>query len=201
MLEKIPHTLADGLTIYHPDVERLGPNVGETVIELIRVYARRASLTDIPPVTLSGKAWGAPWESIAASRCGGDAGASYEESRRGIDYRCLALMLFDQPPPRDPRPPEHQRDIEGTIAHEVTHLRWWNLQHGPEFSARVRAPLKGATFPPHTSWKAETRQVMATTRQEMREWLETLLGHSWDAPGQALQESQTPAGPGTVRRE
>ena len=172
----MPKTPIDGVILYHPDTPRLGPGVGDAVVRLIRLYAQRASLQEIPPVTLEGKAWAEPWETIAPMRCGGNAGASHEEARRGIDYRNLALSLWDRPPV-DPlgRPPEHQQDIEGTIAHEVTHLRWWHLRHGEEFSARVRALLKGATFPPHTSWSVETRRIMATTRQEMREWLETIL--------------------------
>jgi hypothetical protein len=110
------------------------------------------------------------------------------ERLRGIarqlegDGRPLALFAQARP---DDRLPEHPQDIEGTIAHEVTHLRWWTLRHGAEL---VRALLRGATFPPHTSWKAETRQIMAATRQEMREWLETLLAGRVESPpvGRAL---------------
>jgi hypothetical protein len=166
-LEAIPQTRVDDLTLYHPDTMRLGPGVGESVARLVKRYAEQASLADIPPVTLSGTAWAQPWETLAPMRCCGDAGASYDQSRRGVDYRRLMLVLFDQPRPEDPKWPEVRRDIETTIAHEVTHLRWWNLQHGLEFSARVRALLRGATFPPHSSWNAETKHKMATIRKEI----------------------------------
>jgi hypothetical protein len=174
-LATIPQTVVDGLRLFHPETTRLGPGVGEAVVQLITRYAQRASVQDIPAVTLNGIAWAESWETVAPMRCGGKAGPSDEEARYGADYRCLALELSDRSLPNtSPHtyPPPHQEDVEGTIAHEIAHLRWWTLRHGDEFWARVRALLRGATFPSHSGWSAATKRVMATTRQEMREWFE-----------------------------
>jgi hypothetical protein len=175
-LATLPQTVVDGLTVFHPETTQLGPGVGEAVVQLIRQYAERASLCDLPPITLSGAAWGQPWEMVAPMWCAGEAGPSDDEVRTGADYRCLALHLIERCPPKSSPPPAHPEDVEGTLAHEIVHLRWWRLRHGEEFSARVRALLRGATFPPHSGWSAATRRVMATTRREMQEWLEGLLG-------------------------
>ena len=59
-------------------------------------------------------------------------------------YECLSLQL----PDISSRSRRCQTTtLEGTIAHEITHLRWQNLRHGPEFDARVLALLRGAQFP------------------------------------------------------
>ena len=169
-LEAIPQTRVDDLTLYHPDTMRLGAGVGESVARLVKRYAEQASLADIPPVTLRGTAWAQPWETIVPMRCNGNSGASYAQSRRGNNYRHLLLMFGDQPLPEDPPPLELRREIEPVIAHEITHLRWWYLPHGPEFNARVRALLHGVRFPPHSSWNTETKRRMATMRKDVQEW-------------------------------
>ena len=117
-LSDIPHTRAGRHVLYHPDVEALGPDVAVNVIRLVEEYARRVSISDIPPITFTGPGWDRPWDQIRdLSPCSGNAGSSCEEFRRGEDYRGLALTLPIRALRADEDP--HRQDLEGTIAHAV----------------------------------------------------------------------------------
>lgn len=165
-------TQIDGLVLLH--AVPLGEGVASNIARLVRRYAELAGLTDIPSITLDGELWAEPWDTVAlCPTVHGNSGPSAEEARLGRDYRCFFLSPTPQHPADDD--PKHPEGIEGTIAHEITHLRWWNLQHGPEFYARVRGLLRGATFPPAGGWPRATHDVMRETRAETAAWLARLL--------------------------
>ena len=105
-------------------------------------------------------------------------GPSDEEIRVGVEwYTCLVVAL----PQPNRRPPSLEeicpRTVEGVIAHEVTHLRWRTLRHGPEFYARSLGLLRGATFPSRGGWSKSTHDTMNATREKVRGWF-TRLEHS-----------------------
>jgi len=168
-------TSVAGLTLWHI-VSNLGPGVGENVATLVKQYAGRAGLNDLSlidhSINLSGPGWDAPWQTlVTVDGCKGQSGPSNEElSGGGEMYWCLLIELpvetLDPIQQNDP----HPHTIEGTIAHEITHLRWPSLQHGPEFNARVIALLKGADFPVRGGWKRFTKQIMEQARREVRNW-------------------------------
>jgi hypothetical protein len=99
------------------------------------------------------------------------AGPSKEEERRGRTYKCLFLGLPDRDWRRAGREEAHPRTLEGTIAHEIAHLRWWTLDHGTEFDARVLALLHGAQFPPRGGWSSKPLRIMREKRNETKAWL------------------------------
>jgi len=160
-----------GLTLWH-NVPHLGPRVGENVAALIKQYAGRAGLKTLPPINLSGPGWDAPWQTlVTVDGCKGLSGPSNEElSAGGEMYWCLLIELPVETLDPIQRNDPHPHTIEGTIAHEITHLRWSSLRHGPEFNARVIALLKGAVFPVRGGWKRITKQIMEEARQEVRNW-------------------------------
>jgi len=167
----VKSTVAGGFTLWH-DVESVGAGVASNVARLVALYAERAALRDVPPITLSGPGWDAPWETVSGLEgCSGNSGPSDEELRQGVEpYTCLVVAL----PTADRRPllggPLEWlcRDtVDGVIAHEVTHLRWPRLRHGPEFYARTLALLRGATWPERGGWKRTTQDLMQQTRTEV----------------------------------
>jgi len=161
-------TEIDGLILYH-DVPVLGSAVAENVVLMIRHYADLASLDHLPPIQLSGINFAKPWsEIVKVEGCKGIAGPSKEERRYGVMYECLFLQLPDVSS-RSRRC--HTTTLEGTIAHEITHLRWQNLDHGIEFYARVLALLRGAQFPKRGGWNLVTRKKVAQGREEVNAWL------------------------------
>jgi hypothetical protein len=167
---KTPKTHVHGLTLFHPEVVQLGEGVAENVARLIQLYAQRISLASLPPITLDGPGWDQPFDIVGTlDPCSGDAGSSYAASRKGINYQSLLFMLPNELVKPNPDP-DHSRKLEGIIAHEIVHLRWWNLQHGAEFTARVLALLKGCNFPAHSGWNKKTRAIMDECRQEHEEW-------------------------------
>ena len=169
-------TSVAGLALSHY-VPRLGPMVAENVSTLIKHYANRAVLKELPPITLSGPGWDAPWQSlVTVDGCRGNSGPSDEELRMGgMMYQCLEIIL----PDKTPQPIESDRPdpstIEGVIAHEICHLRWPSLRHGPEFHSRVIALLKGAVFPVRGRWRRSTEQIMQLSRREANCWYDQFL--------------------------
>jgi hypothetical protein len=165
-------TTINGMTIWH-DVPVLGIGVGESVAVLISIYAQRASLQTIPPPSLSGEGWEAPWERLhSMNGCMGNSGPSKEELANGVvPYTCLNITAPSGFSDLHP----HPRTIENTIAHEVAHLRWPTLEHGAEFYARVWALLRGAQFPPKGGWSRHTMEITKQARQEMRLWDDKLF--------------------------
>src|SRR5262245_33313767 len=145
----------DGISVWFdgPACETTARNVAG----IVKRYAERAGVIEIPLVTLSGGSlsggswWSRPWDEIAQWQAFyGEAGPSRKAEQHGVYYRCLDLMPNESPHPSllDPkRLKDHPKDIVGVIVYEIAHLRWWNLPHGLEFSARVRALLRGAQFP------------------------------------------------------
>jgi hypothetical protein len=84
--------VVDGLELYFCD----GPAyecTATNVAAIVRRYAERAGVTEIPPVSLSGGDWWRrPWEEIAMwQRFSGEAGASPDAEALGVRYRCLVL--------------------------------------------------------------------------------------------------------------
>ncbi len=159
----------EGLALHHT-VPGLGKGVAQQIVALIRLYADRASLHDIPPITLQGTGWDQSWEQMAQIEgCTGNSGRSNPELMEGVPpYRCLEISLPATTAmlQRWPNP----ETIEGTIAHEICHLRWPSLDHGPEFFARVLALLRGARFPSRGGWSQTTNQIVAQTREEAASW-------------------------------
>jgi hypothetical protein len=167
-------TKIKSLTLYH-EVDCLGSGVAKAVVTIINRYAALASLDNLPPISLSGSAFGRPWDEIKAIEgCSGNSGSGDEEERFGISYQCLSLSVPSSP---QPRVEAHPTTLEGVIAHEIVHLRWWKprLRHGPEFNARVLALLRGAQFPRQGRWTRLTKQTVAHTRKESREFMAALL--------------------------
>src|SRR5262245_54069940 len=165
-------TRTEGLTLYH-DVPCLGAGVAKGVVDMTRRYVELTSLDDLPPITLSGKQFANPWsEIVGIEGCSGNAGPSEEALKQGDTYECLFLMLPDS---SSPRTEAHPTTIEGVTAHEITHLRWHNLRHGPEFNARVIALLHGAKFPKRGGWSAATHQKVREARKEASDWIQNLL--------------------------
>ncbi len=164
-------TSVAGLTLWH-DVPQLGTGVAENVVGLIKHYADGAALEEIPPISLSGSRWDAPWQTlVTVDGCIGNSGPSDVELLAGSEmYTCLEIRL----PEKTPHPIELERPdprtIEGVIAHEITHLRWPSLRHGPEFDSRVIGLLRGAVFPLRGGWKRSTKQIMEQARREVRNW-------------------------------
>jgi hypothetical protein len=172
----------DGLDLYY-DVPALGDGVAEHVVSLIRLFADRAGLSDLPPITLQGEGWERPWAACAAHKgVGGQAGSSREEERHGDHYTCF-ILWFTAPSPYDPDDDQGPATLVRTVAHEVTHLRWWGLRHGPEFSARVRALLAGAQFPARGGWSRKTIAIVAAERENVRAWFRAKYGGRGDEPG------------------
>jgi hypothetical protein len=189
---KTPKTRAKGLILFHPEVHQLGPSVADNVANLIQLYTQRTSLASVPPITLDGPGWGQSFEIVGALEpCHGNAGSSYEASRKGSTFKSLLIGLPFESAKRD-HDPDHSKTLEGIIAHEITHLRWWNLEHGKEFTARVRALLKGCNFPPHSGWNNKTRAVMAECRQEAKEHMERVVERirAEPLPTMMLQEKE-----------
>ena len=170
-------TTCEGQALHHV-VPRLGNGVAEQIVALVGLYANRASLRDIPPITLQGTRWAQPWEELATvTGVSGNSGSSNEQVRAGVpSYTCFVLSLPDPAIPLDGLP--HPGSIEGVTAHEICHLRWPKLEHGPEFAARVLALLQGATFPPRGGWSQRTRVILSHTRQEAGGWYRRLLERS-----------------------
>lgn len=160
--------------LYH-DVTVLGAGVAENITVTIKRYADLVSLEQLPLITLSGARFAERWDDIKnVSGCRGNAGPSNEELRHGLDYRCLFLEISSSPPPYSSR--VHPTNLEGTIAHEIVHLRWFSLTHGPEFDARVLAILRGASFSNHRGrWNKTTEKIIAQARKETHEWLQQEL--------------------------
>jgi hypothetical protein len=73
--------------------------------------------------------------------------------------------MLDELPPQW-RAHLHPQNVKGVIAHEMTHLRWQSLGHGPEFDARTLALLRGAKFPARGGWSKATLEIMRTARIE-----------------------------------
>ena len=176
MTQKLRTTSTAGLILWHY-VPRLGPMVAERISTLIKHYADRAALKELPPITLSGPGWDSPWQSLVTVQgCSGNSGPSDEELRMGGRmYQCLEITL----PAETPHPINLDRPdpstIEGVIAHEISHLRWPSLRHGPEFHARVIGLLKGAVFPVRGGWKQSTKQIMEQARQEANDWYDKFV--------------------------
>jgi hypothetical protein len=167
-------TVCGDLELHH-EVEWLGEGVAENVANLIHVYAERASLRDVP-VMLNGSAWQKPWAEISSFiPVFGNAGSSFEEEARGDVYTCLELMIPDKVSPRWIPDHLHPQNVESTIAHEITHLRWWRLRHGPEFDARTLGLLRGAKFPAGGGWSQATHEIMRTARIETAKFLRDQL--------------------------
>jgi hypothetical protein len=166
-------TVIEGLTLYH-EVPNLGSGVAENITAMIKHYGSLASRDQLPPVSLLGAAFAEPWDTlIEIEGCSGNSGPSDEELRNGSEwYECLALAV---PASTSPRFEFHPTTLEGVIAHEIAHLRWRQLRHGPEFNARVLGLLRGANFSPRGRWSRSTEKTMAQTRREIREILSSLL--------------------------
>jgi len=166
-------TTYEGRALNHV-VPRLGNGVAEQIVTFIRLYANRASLRGIPPVTLQGTRWDESWDDLAKIEgCTGNSGPSRAELLEGVlPYRCLQISLHTNTATIRGYP--HPTTIEGTIAHEICHLRWPSLEHGPEFFARVLALLRGAVFPSHGVWRQVTKQIMAQTRTDAISWSKRL---------------------------
>jgi len=171
MVQTLRTTSVAGLTLWY-NVPNLGPRVVESIAAQIKGYAGRVSLKELPPITLSGPGWDTPWQSlVTVEGCRGNSGPSDEELRSGgMMYQCLEIILpektsqsieLDRPDPST---------IEGVIAHEICHLRWPSLRHGPEFYSRVIGLLRGAVFPLRGGWKRSTKQIMKQARREARNW-------------------------------
>ncbi len=157
-------TVWEGLVLYH-DVERLGEGVAEDVANLIRLYADRAGVRDLPPITLNGRTWQKPWAEVSGFiPVTGNAGSSREEEAHGDVYKCLELCIADSVSPQWTPAHAYPENVEGVIAHEMTHLRWWKLRHGAEFDARTLALLHGAKFPAIGGWPKATHEIMRTAR-------------------------------------
>jgi hypothetical protein len=165
-------TKINDLTIWH-DVPSLGVAVGDNILALIQLYANRAVLKEIPPITLSGQDWDKSWNQLSAKEgCTGNSGPSRQEISNGIrPYQCLFITAPTGHYCKEP----HLTNIECTIAHEICHLRWPNLEHGPEFFARVHALLLGAVFSTRGRWVRPTQITMEKARLEMRDWYKKLL--------------------------
>jgi hypothetical protein len=160
----------DGLALYY-QVPALGSGVADGLVELLRCYATRAGLQDLPPITLGGPGWDQSWDAcLAHVGFSGSAGSSYEESRRGINNRALYLNFTANDSCLDTA--EGPRTLERTIAHEITHLRWWSLRHGFEFSARVRALMAGAKFSRTGGWARRTQEIVNLERSAVRAWFD-----------------------------
>ncbi len=161
----------EGLALHHT-VPGLGNGVAQRIVALIRFHADRASLHDVPPITLGGTGWDQSWEQMAQIEgCTGKSGPSKAELMEGVlPYRSLEISLPASTAMLQRCP--HPTTIEGTIAHEICHLRWPSLEHGPEFFARVLTLLRGARFPSRGGWSKTTSVIMAETRQEARRWYE-----------------------------
>ncbi len=176
MVQTLRTTSVAGLTLWH-NVPNLGPRVVENIAALIKGYASRVSLKELPPITLSGPGWDTPWQSlVTVEGCRGNSGPGDEELRMGgMMYHCLDIILPDE----TPKPIELNRPdpstIEGVIAHEICHLRWPSLRHGPEFHSRVIALLKGAVFPVRGRWRRSTEQIMQLSRREANCWYDQFL--------------------------
>jgi hypothetical protein len=163
-------TWVNGLCLFH-HVERLGLGVPEEIAALILRYASQVSIAadQLPPVTLEGQRWDEPWETIhALTPCRGEAGPS-------THLTALTLSL-----PKDTRSPVarddwHPMTVEGLVAHELVHLRWGRLGHGPEFTARVLALLSGAQFPLRGPWPAKTCTLLSEARHASTSRLKALL--------------------------
>ena len=169
-MDKLTTTAAGDLTLWHT-VPVLGAGVADNIGSLIKWYAQRAGLRDLPPTTLQGPGWDKPWEELVrVEGCGGNSGPSDEEvASEGVSYSCLVIWLPSSQPDALPYP--EPRTIEGVIAHEVCHLRWTSLPHfTQEFTARVLALLRGATFPSRGGWSQRTKQIMQETRSEAMAW-------------------------------
>ena len=117
-------TSVAGLTLWH-NVSNLGPGVGENVVALIKDYADRAGIEKLPPITLSGPGWDDSWQTlVTVDGCKGNSGPSDEELSFGEEmYTCLLIELPIENPHPIQRNDPHPTTIEGTIAHEITHLR------------------------------------------------------------------------------
>lgn len=138
----------------------LGADVARNIGHLIRTYAERVGLQDIPPVILGGQfLWSEPWEAVIRwPQFRGDVGHSNDDS----------LYLEPNPDPDDVER-AHPENLEGTIAHEMAHVRW-DLDHGAEFWARVRALMCGAIFPRDRGWPRETDEILRRARAEVVAW-------------------------------
>ena len=92
-------TSVSGLTLWH-DAPQLGTGVAENVASLIRHYADRAALEEIPPITLYGLGWDAAWETLASVEgCAGNSGPSDAKLLTGSEmYTCLVIELPEKTP-------------------------------------------------------------------------------------------------------
>jgi len=173
MTQTLRKTSVADLILWH-DVSSLGPGVADNVATLIRRYMDQAGIGQLPPITLSGSGWDAPWEALATvSGCSGCSGPSDAELMEGGQmYQCLTIRL---PEGTTQANLPHTDTIEGVIAHEIAHLRWPSLKHGVEFYARVIALLKGATFPSKGGWGQSTKQAVKQARLEAQQWLSSVL--------------------------
>jgi len=150
-----------GYTLYHNEVETLGPGVAENIVWLIGKYSQQTSLSNLPPISLLGPRWDAPWNEVKDHR-----GLFGNAGDQRWTYKSLSFE-FGYETPREfiPRTPEN------VIAHELTHLRWKWLDHGAEFEARVWGLLHGAVFPrKHGRWSSECRELVETGRQAYAVW-------------------------------
>jgi hypothetical protein len=164
-------TVFDGYELHH-QVQQLGEGVAGNVVNLIRLYAQRAGVRDVPPVFLHGSAWSNGWAEVSVREpVYGDA----DSSARGKIYQRLSLEIPDQVPPgwTPWHPVPH--NIESAIAHELTHLRWSRLRNGPELDARTLALLRGAQFPAGGGWSKATHEALRKARTEIANFRRGLL--------------------------
>ena len=116
-------TTLDGLDLYH-EVE-LGPGVAVGVAKFISTYAARAGVRSLPPITLEGEFWSRPWEEVVRWHGWyGETGPPYDAEKAGVNYRVFWLRQNEKLHPSLLEDPEHAKDLEGVIAHEMTHHRW-----------------------------------------------------------------------------
>ena len=91
---------------------------------------------------------------------------SEEELKHGGEfYECVAIWFQGQSVAT-----YLPSTLKATIAHELIHLRWRTLKHGPEFEARTAALLRNASFS-RGRWCNQTRQIMTETRSESAKWI------------------------------
>ena len=167
-------TVFDGFEVHH-EVEQLGEGVAKNVVNLVRLYAQRAGVRDVPPVSLDGSAWSNGWAEISAREpVHGDADSSFKQKARGKIYQRLSLKIPDQLPPE--WTPQHPfpHNIQGAIARKLTRLRWSKVRNGPELDARTLALLRGAQFPAG-GWSKSTHEAVRKARTEIANFRRELL--------------------------
>lgn len=115
---------------------RLDPDLRLRILEMVGVYAERFSIPEPRVLLTTREVLEAPRETTEGRRT-----SAYKYY--GVSYMLHNTVFINV------RKIPDERGLEGTIVHELVHMRFPYLSHGRRFNALVRRGLRGGRFGPY----------------------------------------------------